>query len=153
MIAKYQKPPYQPKWILQLQVFLLRHLKSSFNKQTMIITTTGRKTGHKHAVPIGFIPDGDTYIAINLGGHSNWYLNALAHPRVTLEVNGEKFDAAAKPISTKTTGDIRQVLAVIERERPDLYKNFFGLTYKLPSDEDVINIRKRAAFIRFCPLP
>lgn len=60
MIAKYDKPPYQPKWILQLQVFLLRHLKSSFSKQTMIITTTGRKTGHQHSVPIGCIRDGDT---------------------------------------------------------------------------------------------
>jgi len=153
MIAKYSKPPYQPKWILHLQVFLLRHFKGDFNKHTMIITTTGRKTGHHHSVPIGFIHDGNNYIAINLGAHSNWYLNALANPCVTLEIEGKKFDALAKPISTQTPDEVRQVLDIFARERPDLYKNFFGLTYKTPSDEDVLRIQKRMAFVRFCPMP
>lgn len=150
MIAKYYKPPYQPKWMLHLQLFMLRHLKTSFGKQTMIITTTGRKTGHPHSVPIGCIRDGETYLAINLGGQSNWYLNALKNPRVTLEVEGQKLTMRAKPIGT-TYDDVRDVLRVIERERPDIYEGVFGLTYKGLSDEDLLKIQKRVAFMRFYP--
>ncbi len=151
MIAKYYKPPYPPKWMLQLQLFMLRHLKTSFGKQTMIITTTGRKTGHQHSVPIGCIRDGDTYVAINVGGQSNWYLNAVKNPHVTLEVEGKKLTMRAKPISAQSYDDIRDVLCVIEHERPDIYEGMFGLTYKGLSDEDLLKIQKRVAFMRFCP--
>ena len=78
----------------------------------MIITTTGRKTGHKHSVPIGYIPDGDTYLVINLGGHSNWYLNALANPCVTLEVDGKTLEVRAEAVAANTPQEIRQVLGV-----------------------------------------
>ena len=104
MIAKYDKPPYQPRWLLQAQVFLLRHLRSAFNKQTVIVTTTGRKTGHKHAIPINYIPDGTAYLAVNIGGHSNWYLNALANPCVTLEVDGKTLEARGKCAGERPTG-------------------------------------------------
>jgi deazaflavin-dependent oxidoreductase (nitroreductase family) len=152
MIDKYDAPPYQPKWILQLQVFLLRHTRSSFNRQTMIITTTGRKTGRRHSIPIGFIRDGDTYLALNLGGHSNWFLNALANPCVTLEVDGKKLEARVESVPANTPQEIRQVLAVFARERPDLYKSFFGMTDETPPDDKLLNIGKRVAFLRFYPL-
>ena len=154
MIAHYQEPPYQPKWILQLQVFLLRHLRSSFNKETMVINTTGRKTGKKYAVPIGYIPDGETYLAINLGAQSNWYLNAIADPHVTLEIEGKKFAVRAEPISTDSVEAIREVMSVIDRVRPNVYERFFGLTYKPQSlsDEDLLRIQKQVAFMRFWPL-
>ena len=152
MIAKYDRPPYQPKWILNVQVFLLRHLKSSFNQQTMIITTSGRKTGHKHSIPINFIHDGATYLALNLGGHSNWYLNALANPCVTLEVDGKTLEVRAEAVDTNTPQSIRQVLAAFARERPDLYKSFFGLTTEVLSDDELLNIGKRVSFMRFRPV-
>src|SRR5689334_13822713 len=98
MIEKYDQPPYQPKWVLQLQVFLLRHLKTSFIVQFEIITTTVRKTGQRRSVPIGMIPDGNSYLAMNIGGHSNWYLNALANPCVTLEISGKKFEARVEKV-------------------------------------------------------
>src|SRR5512133_3766114 len=102
MKPRYEKPPYQPRWILQTQVWLLRHcLLPSFNKQCMVITTIGRKTGRKHAVPIGFVCDGRTYLAINVGGHSHWYRNALANPCVTLEIDGQVFEARAEPVPVK----------------------------------------------------
>ena len=152
MIAKYNKPPYQPKWMLNLQVFLLRHLRSAFNKQTMIITTTGRKTGHKHAIPVDYIPDGTTYLAVNIGGQSNWYLNALANPCVTLEVNGKTLEVHAESIPAKDPEVLRQVLGEFAHQRPDLYTRFFGLSGDTPSDSELLNIGNRVAFMRFSPI-
>lgn len=151
MTTKNKNQPHQPKWLSDLQVFLMRHTHSALNHQNMIITTTEPKTGHQHAEPITYIHDGQDYIAISLG-RSDWYMNARANPRVRLEVDGKKFDAFAEPVSTQTPDDTRQVLDVLARERPDLYKSIFGLTYKTPSDEDVIKIQKRIGFIRFCPM-
>ncbi len=151
MTAKNKKQSSQPKWMSDLRVFLMRHTHSALNNQNMIITTTERSTGHQHAEPITYIHDGGDYIAISLG-RSEWYLNARANPHVKLEVDGKKFDAFAQPISTQTPDDTRQVLDIFARERPELYKSIFGLTYKTPSDEDVIKIQKRIGFIRFCPI-
>ena len=65
MKPRFTKPPYQPKWVLQLQVFVLRLLKS---KMFMIVTTTGRKTGLKRTIPIDYCVDGESFLAFNMGG-------------------------------------------------------------------------------------
>jgi deazaflavin-dependent oxidoreductase (nitroreductase family) len=152
MINKYDAPPFQPKWILNAQIFLLRHLRSAFNKQALIITTTGRKTGQRHSVPIGYIPDGKNYLAVNLGSHSNWYLNALANPCVTLEVEGKRFDARVERVPTSTPHDLQLVLDVFARERPHMFKNFFGRSTNDLSEDELAQVAQRVSFMRFYPL-
>jgi deazaflavin-dependent oxidoreductase (nitroreductase family) len=152
MIEKYNHPPYQPKWALQLQVFLLRHLKTSFNNQFVIITTTGRKTGQRRSVPIGLIPDGDSYLAMNIGGHSNWYLNALANPCVTLEIGAKKFEARVEKVPVDSPQALRRVMDVISREKPQVYKSFFGASGDSLTNNDLLKICGRASFLRFTPL-
>ena len=99
----YEKPPYQPKWILRLQVWMLRcRVVPAFNKQSMVINTTGRKTGRPQSVPIDFVRDGTAIVALNMGGKSNWYRNALANPRVTLEIDGSVLPACAEPLPVDT---------------------------------------------------
>ena len=81
-----QAPPYQPKWILQFQVFLLRHrLMGPMNRQFMVITTTGRKSGRRHSVPIrlpvavrsnhaarAFPSSGEVYVSLGTQERRNW---------------------------------------------------------------------------------
>src|SRR5262249_42981911 len=103
MMNRYDAPPYQPKWLLHLQGFLLRHgLMGPLNKQFLIITTTGRKTGRKVSVPIGFIRDSGTFLALNIRGVSNWYKNALRNPFVTLEIDRQRIEACAEPVPVRT---------------------------------------------------
>lgn len=151
MKPRYEKPPYQPKWLLQVQVWLLRHrLFPSFNKQNLVITTTGRKTGLKYSIPIGFVHDGSTYLALNTGGNSHWYKNALANPVVRLEVDGKRFEAQAEQVPVDTPTQLEQVLKVYRRERRSTFEKFLRISLDSPVDE-LMDIGKYLAFIRFYP--
>jgi len=76
----------------------------------LLLTTTGRRTGHRHTTPMMFHRDGNKLLVIasNLGAprHPDWYLNLLAHPRVTVEIGADIYDATATP----TEGDDRAAL-------------------------------------------
>jgi len=152
MKPRYEQPPYQPKWLLNAQVWLLRRrLLPAFNKQSMVITTTGRITRRRHSVPIGFVRDGSTYLAINMGGHSHWYLNALANPCVTLEIDGKTFEARAEQVPVNTPEQLQPVLEVYRRERSRLFENFLQISLDVPVEE-LMDIGKYVAFMRFYPL-
>lgn len=152
MKPRYEKPPYQPKWLLNVQVWLLRHrLLPAFNRQSLVITTTGRKTGLKRSVPIDFVRDGSTYLAINVGGNSHWYRNALANPCVTLEIDGQVMEARAEPISVSTPEQLQRVLTVYRRERPRMFENFLQISLDVPVEE-LMEIGQYVAFMRFFPL-
>jgi deazaflavin-dependent oxidoreductase (nitroreductase family) len=70
------------------------------NATTLLLTTTGRKSGEEKTVPLIFVSDGDNYVIIaSLGGapkHPVWYLNLAANPRVTLQVKDKVFQADAR---------------------------------------------------------
>jgi len=60
--------------------------------QVVFLTTTGRKTGKERTWPLVGIPHGDDWLVIASNGgedaHPSWYLNLVAHPDVTLTVDG-----------------------------------------------------------------
>ncbi len=66
----------------------------------LLLTTTGRKTGRSYTTPVMYLKDGDSYcvFATKAGApeHPDWYLNLVAHPRVTVEVDTERFEAKAE---------------------------------------------------------
>jgi deazaflavin-dependent oxidoreductase (nitroreductase family) len=139
-----------PRWMLDAQVFLLRRQwMGPMNRQLMVITTTGRKSGKRHTIPIGFVPDGDTLLAFTIGGVSNWYRNVLVNPRATLEVQGRTFDALARDIIDPA--ELRQVIEVYRKAQPGLFQRFFGAPPDAPEAE-LAKIPERVKFIRFAPL-
>lgn len=58
----------------------------------LLLTTTGRSSGHAHTTPVGFIDaDGRIVAAAANGGsddHPDWYRNLEADRHVTIEVPG-----------------------------------------------------------------
>ena len=66
----------------------------------ILLTTTGAKTGQPRVVPLNFSTDGDRLVVIasNAGApvHPAWYRNLVAHPEVTIEHEGETFQARAR---------------------------------------------------------
>jgi deazaflavin-dependent oxidoreductase (nitroreductase family) len=66
---------------------------------TLLLTTTGRKSGKLRRTPLIYSTDGDRYVVVaSKGGapqHPHWYLNLLKQPRVTVQVADETFDALA----------------------------------------------------------
>jgi deazaflavin-dependent oxidoreductase (nitroreductase family) len=71
------------------------------SKQVLLLTTTGRKSGEKRMVPLGYTSDSRTgayYVSAGWAGHSNWYRNALANCKVRVRIGNKEFDAIAEPV-------------------------------------------------------
>ncbi len=66
---------------------------------TLLLTTTGRKSGNVLTLPLIFGRSGPDYVVVaSKGGaptHPAWYLNLLANPEVKVQVKAEKFTARA----------------------------------------------------------
>jgi len=68
--------------------------------QTLLLTTTGRKSGELRTTPLIFAPHGDAYTIVASKGGSDeppaWYLNLLEDPAVEVQIKGDRFKAHAR---------------------------------------------------------
>ena len=68
--------------------------------QSLLLTTTGRKSGQKYIFPLFYGPAGDSYFVIaSKGGapeHPGWYRNILGDANVEIQVATEKMNARAR---------------------------------------------------------
>jgi deazaflavin-dependent oxidoreductase (nitroreductase family) len=66
---------------------------------TLLLTTTGRKSGKQYTTPLIYGKDGDRYLIVGSRGgaahHPQWYLNIEAKPEIEVQVLGDKFKARA----------------------------------------------------------
>ena len=64
---------------------------------TLLLTTTGRKSGKQYTTPLIYTLDGgNPVIVASQGGtddNPDWYLNLVANPHVDVQIKGEKFHA------------------------------------------------------------
>lgn len=67
---------------------------------TLLLTTTGRRSGEARTRAMIFTPDGDDLLVVaSKGGapqHPQWYLNLQADPRARLQVRDQVFDVVAR---------------------------------------------------------
>jgi deazaflavin-dependent oxidoreductase (nitroreductase family) len=67
---------------------------------TLLLTTTGRKSGERRRTPLIYGRDGDDHVIVaSYGGaprHPAWYLNLEADPEVEVQVGDEVFRAKAR---------------------------------------------------------
>lgn len=77
-----------------------------FGQPILLVTTTGRKTGRKHTTPLVAASEGDRlFVIASKGGapaHPTWYLNMRANPTVTVEHQGETYEATAIEVDDAT---------------------------------------------------
>jgi len=68
---------------------------------TMLLTTTGRKTGKQRTIPVNYVRDGANVIAVcenfGLDTASSWPYNLIANPNARLEIKGKATDYLARP--------------------------------------------------------
>ena len=66
----------------------------------MVLTTRGRKSGKtRHTMLEHAVMDGVAYIAPGWGLRTQWYLNILADPRVTVQRAGKTYGAIARRVA------------------------------------------------------
>ncbi len=70
--------------------------------RTLLLTTTGAKSGRERTVPLAYLADGDRLLIFGSRAgsdkHPDWYWNLRKNPIVTVEVGTEKYLARARPI-------------------------------------------------------
>ena len=70
---------------------------------SLMLTTTGRKSGEKFIFPLCYGETGKSvFIVASKGGapeHPGWYQNIVAHPEVEVQVGTRKFKAKARTAS------------------------------------------------------
>ena len=67
---------------------------------TLILTTTGRKSGQQRQHALIYTKHGNDYLVVGSRGGADqppsWYLNLVANPDVRVQVKGDKFAARAR---------------------------------------------------------
>ena len=86
---------------------------------TLILTTTGRRTGEPRDKPLIYGRDGDAYLVVaSYGGadeHPAWYRNLVEDPTVLVQVKGDRFTAKAR---TATAEEKARLWPVMTKEWP-----------------------------------
>jgi deazaflavin-dependent oxidoreductase (nitroreductase family) len=84
--------------------------------QTLLLTTTGRKSGEPRTTPLIYGRRGDDYLVVASQGGSdtapNWYLNIESDPKVELQVKDKRFNAHARDATPE--------------EKPELWRTMTG---------------------------
>jgi deazaflavin-dependent oxidoreductase (nitroreductase family) len=79
-------------------------------RPVMVLTTTGAKSGEPREAVVTFSRDGDDYIVVgSKSGEPDdpaWFTNLVANPVVTVEADGQTFQARA----AVAEGDVRDAL-------------------------------------------
>ena len=105
-------PEYRPDWIKEHVELYLQDGEAGHYWDaslgggegmltTLLLTTTGRKSGKSLVLPLIYRPTGDGGYCIiaSKGGapaHPAWFLNLEANPAVHVQVSTDKFDAVAR---------------------------------------------------------
>jgi deazaflavin-dependent oxidoreductase (nitroreductase family) len=132
------------KWVNNLMVRLARGRSNGrfMGMDTLVLTTTGAKSGQRRETLLASFPDGDNawLICAAFGGNAKnpaWYHNIAAHPdQVEIQVRGRK----AKVTPSQLTGEERA--AAWQRITTDLPR-FNG--YASNTDRELPVIRLTAA--------
>jgi deazaflavin-dependent oxidoreductase (nitroreductase family) len=85
-LQRLYNPPV--RWLLRSP------LHRVLSNATLLLTYTGRRTGKQHALPVNYVRDGDTLLAVGARDHA-WWRNLRGGVPVTLRLRGRDYQGAA----------------------------------------------------------
>ena len=84
---------------------------------TLLLTTTGRRSGEPYTTPLIYGEDNGRYVVVaSRGGadeHPQWYRNLVAQPEVGVQVKADHFRARARTASAEEKPALWQLMARI----------------------------------------
>lgn len=99
---------------------------------TLILTTTGRKSGEQRSTPLIYRPHGDDVMVVASKGGSDaaplWYLNIQDNPEVHVQVKGDRYTARARTATPE--------------EKPEMWRRMAEVwpdydTYQTKTDREI----------------
>ena len=83
--------------------------------QTLLLTTTGRRSGEERTTPLIYGTHGDDYLVVASKGGADeppaWYLNIAARPAVDVQVKGDRFTARARTATAEEKPELWRIMA------------------------------------------
>jgi deazaflavin-dependent oxidoreductase (nitroreductase family) len=83
--------------------------KRLVNNDMLLLTTTGRRSGQPHMVPLLYLTDNDRVIVIaSYGGrdyYPDWYLNLTARPAVSVQIGRRAKGMTARTATAEERAD------------------------------------------------
>jgi deazaflavin-dependent oxidoreductase (nitroreductase family) len=84
---------------------------------TLLLTTTGRRSGEARTTPLIYGRDGNRYVVVaSRGGaptHPGWYENLVAQPNVQVQVMADRFAARARTATAAERGALWKTMTTI----------------------------------------
>jgi deazaflavin-dependent oxidoreductase (nitroreductase family) len=84
---------------------------------TLLLTTTGQRTGQAYTTPLIYGQDGDRYLIVaSRGGapkHPQWYRNLVAQPEVQVQVRADRFAARARTATSEEKPSLWRIMTGI----------------------------------------
>jgi deazaflavin-dependent oxidoreductase (nitroreductase family) len=88
--------------------------------QTLILTTTGRRSGKQRSTPLIYGQNGDDYLVVASQGGApddpGWYKNLSDNPELEVQVKGDRFKARAR---TATPDEKPELWKIMTEQWPD----------------------------------
>jgi deazaflavin-dependent oxidoreductase (nitroreductase family) len=98
--------------------------QSGGSGRTLLLTTTGAKSGTERTVPLAYLPDGERLLIFGSRAgsdkHPDWYWNLRKNPIVTVEVGRERYQARATPLE----GEERDRLFAKQKEAMPIFAEY-----------------------------
>ena len=86
-------------------------------RQTLLLTTRGRRSGKLRRTALIYGQDGDRYLLVASNGgarnHPFWYLNLTAQPEVQVQVGADTFTARARTAGAAEKPRLWRLMAAI----------------------------------------
>lgn len=106
---------------------------------TLLLTTTGAKSGKQLQLPLIYGKDGDNYLVVaSKGGapeHPAWYHNLDANPDVAVQVEADKFKAKARTATAEEKPRLWETMAKI-------FPNYIEYQQKTTRDIPVVVLER-----------
>ena len=148
-------PPLRPRpkglmrLVLRMPGLLYRLGLGGLMRNTLLLTTTGRRTGRPRATPVSYWEtDGVFYVIAGSGTHADWHRNLVARPEVEVQVGRRRLEAIASPLTDPQ--EKAHALWLLGQTSPGAAERYFGIR-RGATEEDLVALAAQRAVVAIRP--
>lgn len=139
--------PTVPPIVNRTMKFVLRSpLHGMVDKQILLITFTGRKSGKTYTTPVSYSQSGDQVVIFT---HADWWKNLRGGAPVSLRIRGQELQGLAEPIADDKQAVAAGLAEHLRKVRSDA--KYYGVTFddhENPRADEVERAAQSVAMIR-----
>ncbi len=139
--------PTVPPIVNRTMKFVLRSpLHGIVDKQILLITFTGRKSGKTYTTPVSYSQSGDQVVIFT---HADWWKNLRNGAPVTLHIHGRNLAGVAEPIAEDKQAVAAGLAEHLRKVRSDA--KYYAVTFDEqgnPQSEAVEKAAQMAVMVR-----